>query len=83
MRGFSLQFGFRVYAWNITVIKKSTKLQTNSHLGKDSFPKNYGISSHWWGLEIPEPCEKQSQTPLQEGPMIRKAAKVHRKICHG
>ena len=36
MRGFSLQFGFRVYPRDITAIKKSTNLQTNSHLGKDS-----------------------------------------------
>ena len=30
---------------------------------KAPYPKNHGISSHWWWLEIPEPCEKQSQTP--------------------
>ena len=37
-------------------------------LGICFFPKNHGISSHWWKLEIiPEPCEKQGIAPLLFG----------------
>ena len=27
------------------------------------FPKNHGISSHWWIKEIPDHCQKHIQTP--------------------
>ena len=31
------------------------------------FPKNHGISSHWWFGDLKEPCEKQGQTPPNFG----------------
>ena len=34
-------------------------------------PKNHGISSHWRGLDIPNPCEKHIQTPLKSQNVTR------------
>ena len=43
------------------------------------YPKNHGISSHWWGLKIPDPCQKDIQTPVSRGSQL--ILRVAQKLC--